>query len=201
MPMLHARRLFAISSFHCAAGSRMILTTHAIVGASIASFMPSHPIAVAALAFASHFALDAIPHWDYPLRSALNLRRDATPAQSASVYDNPLVRDLGKVGLDALTGCILAVALFATAQNVWVILLGAAAAMLPDPLQVAHKLFPREPLATLQRFHAWIHTNRRMENQAILGILTQTAFAVLVIGSTFALHRGTAGGPIVFPAQ
>ena len=179
----------------------MILTTHAIVGASIASFMPSHPVTAAALAFASHFALDAIPHWDYPIRSALNLRAGSTPAQAQgrALYAHPLFRDLGKIGLDALTGCVLAVALFATPQTVWVILLGAAAAMLPDPLQVLHKRFPREPLATLQRFHVWIHTNRRMENQAALGILTQTAFALLVIGSTFALHHAIAGGASVLP--
>jgi hypothetical protein len=39
---------------------RMILTTHAIVGAALASFMPSHPAAAFVVGFASHFALDAI---------------------------------------------------------------------------------------------------------------------------------------------
>src|SRR5258708_36388904 len=102
--------------FHYAVGSRMILMTHAIVGASIASFMPSHPVAAAALGFASHFALDAIPHWDYPIRSALNVSPGATPAlaQGRAFYAHPLFWDLGKVGLDALIGCVLSVALFAT---------------------------------------------------------------------------------------
>ena len=47
----------------------MILSTHAIVGGAIASLFPSHPALVAVAGFASHFAIDAIPHWDYPLRS------------------------------------------------------------------------------------------------------------------------------------
>jgi hypothetical protein len=47
----------------------MILTTHAIVGAARASFMPSHPAAAFVVGFASHFALDAIPHVDYPIKS------------------------------------------------------------------------------------------------------------------------------------
>jgi hypothetical protein len=34
--------------------------------------------------------------------------------------------------------------------------------MLPDPLQFAHSLFPREPLNTLQRFHGWIHSKRKL---------------------------------------
>ena len=46
----------------------MILTTHAIVGAALASFLPSHPIAAFVAGFASHFALDAIPHVDYPIQ-------------------------------------------------------------------------------------------------------------------------------------
>src|SRR5260370_42631939 len=49
---------------------QMILSTPAIVGAAIASFLPSHPTTAFVLGFASHFVLDAIPHWDYPIRSA-----------------------------------------------------------------------------------------------------------------------------------
>jgi hypothetical protein len=47
-----------------------ILSTHAIVGAAIASFLPSHPTTAFVLGFGSHFVLDAIPHWDCPIRSA-----------------------------------------------------------------------------------------------------------------------------------
>jgi hypothetical protein len=47
----------------------MILSTHAIVGGAVASLLPSHPVLVAVLGFASHFVIDAIPHWDYPLQS------------------------------------------------------------------------------------------------------------------------------------
>jgi len=45
----------------------MILTTHAIVGAALASFLSSHPAAAFVAGFASHFVLDAIPHVDYPI--------------------------------------------------------------------------------------------------------------------------------------
>ena len=49
----------------------MILAAHAIVGAAISSQIPNHPITALAAGIASHFAIDAIPHWDYPLRSML----------------------------------------------------------------------------------------------------------------------------------
>jgi hypothetical protein len=47
----------------------MILSTHANFGGTIASLFPSEPLFAVVAGFASHFAIDAIPHWDYPLRS------------------------------------------------------------------------------------------------------------------------------------
>ncbi len=44
-------------------------------------------------------------------------------------------------------------------------------AMLPDPLQLVSKLYPREPLKSLRRFHAWIHTKRKLNWQ--LGVIAQ----------------------------
>jgi hypothetical protein len=74
----------------------MILSTHAIVGGAVASLLPSHPMPVAALGFASHFAIDAIPHWDYPLRSIsvksgadnmhLKLDRRLTPSMNRAIF-------------------------------------------------------------------------------------------------------------------
>jgi hypothetical protein len=64
--------------------------------------------------------------------------------------------------VDACVGLALALWLFATPSSVWATTLGAIAAMLPDPLQFAHSLFPREPLNTLQRFHGWIHSKRKL---------------------------------------
>jgi hypothetical protein len=40
----------------------MTLTTHAIVGAVIVDLMHAFPLLGLALAFGSHFVLDALPH-------------------------------------------------------------------------------------------------------------------------------------------
>jgi hypothetical protein len=153
----------------------MILSTHAIVGGAIASFMPSHPLLAAAAGFASHFAIDAIPHWDYPLRSiAVGKGADNRRLR----LSRSVLTDLAVIAVDACAGLTLALWLFATPASAWVIALGAIAAMLPDPLQFAHSLFPREPLNTLQRFHVWVHARRKLAWR--LGVSSQIGFAAAV---------------------
>ncbi len=156
----------------------MILTTHAIVGGALASLFPSHPIVAVAAGFASHFAIDAIPHWDYPLRSIMV----AQGRRNQLKLGRLLLQDVGLIGFDACAGLALAIGLFATAATFAVIVLGALAAMLPDPLQFVHSLHPHEPLVTLQRFHRWMHTKRRLDWP--IGVSSQIIFAAVVVGAT-----------------
>ena len=161
----------------------MILSTHAIVGGAIASLFPSHPVLVALAGFASHFAIDAIPHWDYPLRS-ISVGRHADNRRLN--INGRLVRDLTLIGADAGFGLAIALLLFATAATVWVIALGAVAGMLPDPMQFVHSLYPREPLKSLQRFHGWMHSKRKLAWG--IGVASQVAFATVVSGAAIALQ-------------
>jgi len=160
----------------------MILSTHAIVGGAIASLFPSHPALVVAAGFASHFAIDAIPHWDYPLH-AISVRPAA--GSRALKLDHRLWGDLSLIALDACAGLALAIWLFATPATIGAILLGAVAAMVPDPLQVVHALYPREPLKSLQRFHQWIHSKRKLSWP--LGASSQAIFAAAVSGIAIVL--------------
>ena len=153
----------------------MILSTHAIVGGAIASLLPSHPVLAVAAGFASHFAIDAIPHWDYPLRS---IATGKTADNRKLKMSATLFRDLALIGFDACAGLALALLLFATSTTAWVIALGAIAGMLPDPLQFVHSVYPHEPLKSLQRFHSWIHSKKKLQWQ--LGVSSQAGFAALV---------------------
>ena len=153
----------------------MILSTHAIVGGAIASLLPSHPVLAVAAGFASHFAIDAIPHWDYPLRS---IATGKTADNRKLKVSATLFRDLALIGFDAGAGLALALLLFATSTTAWVIALGAIAGMLPDPLQFVHSVYPHEPLKSLQRFHSWIHSKKKLQWQ--LGVSSQAGFAALV---------------------
>lgn len=160
----------------------MILSTHAIVGAAIGSLMPNHPALAFACGMVSHFALDAIPHWDYPLRSI-----SIKPGQGSALRFNwSLGRDLGLISFDALAGLAVALWLYATPAAGGAVLMAALGAMLPDPLQLAHRLCPREPLATVQRFHVWIHSNHRLTWP--LGVSTQLSFVVSVVCCLSALQ-------------
>src|SRR3984885_11048648 len=163
----------------------MILTTHAIVGAALPRFIPPPPFAAAVLGFASHFVIDAIPHCDYPIRSpSVQVNRHA-----AMVLDRALFRDVTMIGVDGFAGLILAAALFGSPATIGTILAGALAAMLPDPLQFLHARLPREPLRTLQRFHVWMHTNLRLDDQVLVGVFSQLAFVIAVIALTAWIQR------------
>src|SRR6476619_5073715 len=158
----------------------MVLSTHAIVGAAIASFVPIHPTTAFVLGFASHFVLDAIPHWDYPIRSAAVDPKIGAPM----TCDRALLRDAVVIGSDGLLGILGALLLFASSDGLWSILLGAFGAMLPDPLQTIHAHFRGEPLRTLQRFHRWIHTDKRIKEDIILGVGSQIALVAVMVRLT-----------------
>jgi hypothetical protein len=163
----------------------MILTTHAVVGAALASFLPSHPMAAFAAGFASHFVLDAIPHVDYPIRS-----RSVDPKIGAPMaFDRALLQDAITIGSDGLFGIVFSLFLFSSSANFWAVLAGAVGAILPDPLQFAYTRLPHEPLRTLQRFHLWAHSKQKMDS-VVLGASTQAAFVALVAGLTAAIHHG-----------
>jgi hypothetical protein len=160
----------------------MILSTHAVVGAALATLMPQEPAMVFLAGVASHFAIDAVPHWDYPLRG-ISIRKDpGTPLK----LNRAFFRDVALIALDACFGLATAIYLFSHSAPVWIVALGALAAMLPDPLQFAHRLFPHEPLRTLQRFHQWIHSDRKLRWP--IGVSSQIAFAALVIVAVHHVH-------------
>jgi hypothetical protein len=154
----------------------MILSTHAVVGGAIASLIPGHPVLAFVIGAASHFAIDAIPHVDYPLRS-ISVSRSAP---SAITFNWVLLQDLALLAMDACVGLAIVIWLYASPGATTAVLAGALGAMLPDPLQLLSKLYPREPLRSLQRFHAWIHTKRRLSWP--LGVTAQLSFVALVVG-------------------
>ena len=151
----------------------LTLTTHAIVGAAIVHFMPTHPLLAVCLAFASHFLLDAFPHWDYPIWSTSLKPSIAAPMK----YDRALFTDMLTIGADAALGIVLAFIFFTRQESFLLMFCGAFAAILPDMLQFAYMRFPREPLASIQQFHRWIHTSHGM--QPVFGIISQFAFVIV----------------------
>ena len=86
---------------------------------------------------------------DYPIYS-ISVKQSAP---SALTLNWLLVQDLGLIALDACLGLAIVLWLYASPGVITAVLAGALGAMLPDPLQLLQKLYPREPLRSLQRFH------------------------------------------------
>ena len=165
----------------------MTLTTHAVAGAALAALIPQHPIAGFAAGFASHFLLDAIPHYDYAILSQSIHPRMGGPVR----LDRALALDMARIGGDALLGLALSALIFATPSAADAVLWGAFGGILPDALQFVYGRFGQELLSPLQRFHEWIHSKKRLEveGRLVVGILSQLFLLALIIGTGLYLVR------------
>lgn len=120
----------------------MVLTPHAIIGATLAGLAPGHPLVGFVLGFISHFVFDAIPHWDY--------RLDFFETNSLSR------NDLIKLTVDFILG--LSLVWFFVPTLVW----GALGGLAPDALRFVYQKTGSRLLAPLQRFHLWIHVEKKL---------------------------------------
>jgi hypothetical protein len=160
----------------------MTLAAHAIVGASIANLMPSHPVLGFAAGFASHFLLDAIPHWDYHLAS---VKEDSdNPMNNDIVFNINFIFDLFKMGLDAILGIIIVLFLFGISNShlMWTPLWGAIGALTPDALQFVYLKWKHEPIVSIHQFHILrIHSKKSLDDSPILGIFLQIIIVILFV--------------------
>lgn len=154
----------------------MILASHAIAGAAVASLNPSKPFSGFFTGFILHFILDAIPHWDYKIKSG-----SIDPyVGSAFVFNRDFFVDVLKIAGDGILGIVLSLVLFYSPESAPAVLVGAFGGILPDALQFAYGRLHWRPLALLQDFHFWIHATHKLQDRPILGIAIQ-AFVVGVI--------------------
>jgi hypothetical protein len=134
----------------------MTLTTHAIVGAAMASLVPNDPVLGFALGFASHFAIDCIPHWaEGPALLRSVVKHDQSALKSHVNGGKDLVHDVLVVSADALLGIAGAVLLLFYFFHVplYIVLLGAVAGQTPDGLQFIYFKTHARFMDKLQLFH------------------------------------------------
>lgn len=154
----------------------MILATHAIVGAAVAHLFPRYPLIGFLLAFASHFVLDAIPHWNYRLRS-FRSTKETGRGRPDMAWGKDFLIDLSKIALDGLLGVGLAFLLFRPQSwhDVLITLVGVMGGVLPDALQFLYWKLGGKPLAWFQRAHHAAHFGEDIENP-IVGASLQAVF-------------------------
>ncbi len=162
----------------------MILTTHGVVGAAIALAIPQHPEIGIPIAFISHFLLDAIPHWDYHLKSSSENETDRM--QSTLVFTKDTAVDLVKIFSDGALGVLLPLALFMphSVYGLALLVFGAGAGMVPDFLQFVYHKYHPQFMTSLQRFHVWIH-GARLPFMPVLGITLQ----IIIVLVTYELFN------------
>jgi hypothetical protein len=161
----------------------MILATHAIGGAAVAIAAKYNPVAAFFLAFLSHFALDAIPHWEYQITSRRKYPQD--PLKEVMIFDKKFIRDLAVTGGDCLLGAALSIgAIWVISPSyLSIVFLGVIGGVLPDFLQLVYFIFPKSPLRYLQLVHSKIQSGTRLNNMPLLGITLQIAISVVILGS------------------
>ncbi len=167
----------------------MVLSTHACFGAMMAALVPSNPVLGFCLGFASHFALDTVPHWDYKLQS---MHKDLNnPLNNDMHWQNGVMVDIAKIGLDFSLGLALPLLVLGKFLGLPTlpILLGALGGMAPDFLQFVYFKFKNSPLKYLQRFHQFVHAKKRLNGQYILGPLLQIIFIIV----SFSIFRVVIG--------
>ena len=165
----------------------MILATHAITGVALATITPDQPILAFTAGVVSHFLLDAIPHWDYELRS--KRENENNPLNNDMIIGRDFWFDLIKLGADTFLGLVLGWLFFYSffighgSLGLLTFTAGAIGGLLPDALQFAYfKLRPPAGgwLTALQRFHYWIHADHEKKLEPVIGVISQ-AFLVAVI--------------------
>ncbi|MFW5853123.1 MAG: hypothetical protein ACOCU8_00600 [Patescibacteria group bacterium] len=142
----------------------MIWTSHAVAGGVTAAVLsPWPPLAIAG-ALASHFVLDAIPHWDYKLKS-LQVNQESEEVGLKFKFDKWFFYDCLKMAIDFSVGLILVWFFVASGHNsLWLIMIGAVLAVVPDWLFFIYSLWPNRFLKIFVRFHHFCHFLIKTEN-------------------------------------
>lgn len=161
------------SNFSCVSFSRiricaiisvfdMTATAHALAGAALVSFIPNSSVALP-MAFASHFVLDLVPHWDTG-----TYRREKSPR-----------RFLVESVIDLLLGFGLSFLLFGSKVNPYLLTAGILVSQLPDWLEAPYLFlgwkFP--PFSTVKAFQSKLHFKKSLP----WGFVSQVVVITLLI--------------------
>lgn len=165
----------------------MTLTTHAVVGAVAASFFPTHPYAAFAAGFASHLAIDMLPHWSEGpamLRSMRTTGPHTTDRDMALGKD--FVLDVLYLGGESLAGLLIALLFLykGVGAPLPIVLVGVAAGLLPDAMHFLYfKMRWLRPLRDFETFHTSLqneHNDKRylaVEVALVVGLALVRALA------------------------
>jgi len=158
----------------------MILASHIIIAGILGSETQNYFLA-AIIGLASHYVLDAIPHWDY-LSEEFQSR---VKTDKGFVKNKKFWRELGKVAIDGLAGLILLIMLIGLYKNLNITsaLIGAFFGILPDAISLLYWITKWRPIKWNFDFQEFIHYYifKKTERNFWPGVATQ----IVAIGIFF----------------
>ena len=167
----------------------MILSVHAIFGAAVASLVPTHPVLGFTLGFASHLAIDAIPHRDYELTSVEKSINKSTATISTVRNNFKLLRDMFVVSLDAVAGICLSYLFFFDPTYPFIFLLGAIGSLIPDFLTFVYLIIKHKPFVIFYNFHSsFVHSKLVLKLSQVGGVFLQFCTVSVLIAIIFGVR-------------
>lgn len=161
----------------------MTLSTHAVVGGASAALVGASPEVAIIIGLASHYILDSFPHWDYFTHLDISGGKNEITSKTF-VWSLSLIKDALWIGLDCILGFgLLILFLPLSVKGLFLpALLGAVGGITPDFLQFIYFKYNFKPLKVMQKFHDYIHSEKRLHNfpkdyipQAILIVIALIA--------------------------
>ena len=112
-------------------------------------------------------------------------RVDSHPARQkhvAQLRHRGIGQDLLDIGFDFFLAVFVPFLIFGSGvySEAVVVFCGVVGGVLPDALQFAYFKFRHEPLFSLQKFHGWIHAERKIESR-MWGLASQFVLCAFVI--------------------
>lgn len=158
----------------------MILVVHILLGALIGLTIPHQYWLVFVAAFATHFLLDAVPHYEYRIQ-LLKDRSEERRGILNIFKDKEAFFVLGKIAIDFLLGMLIAASLVWFSPVKKYVLVGALSAALPDGLLALYWATKMPLLEKLARFHHFVHPKNNKNTPIFWGIATQIAVSLIAI--------------------
>lgn len=143
----------------------MIATPHILTGALIASKVHNLPLALI-LAFASHYLLDSLPHWEYKLK-------DMNRGKWKEGW-----KDLLVVFLDAMVGTIF---VYLLSDNFFIAIIGSFLAGLPDLIMIVNIKLKSKILSYTEIFHSGVHFLKNKIPKIWGKIVEATVTAIVIL--------------------
>lgn len=163
----------------------MTLATHIVAGAAVAKVFATDPVQAFIIGWISHYVLDTITHWDYPLKTFTSNRAD--PRQNKIRFSKDLIWDMSKVILDVIIGFAIVFAVYAgfdfsklNTAEAKLILAGALGGVMPDFVQFLYAVFKVKLFRIFQNFHDFVHADSDFNNRPLIGIASQILIILVI---------------------